>query len=274
MGIIRDEDAQFMLLAGFIIAIGLVITTVMLNNIIFQSNMAGGAATDPLKYDTVNLMQISGDEMKSAYRNANASGGTDAQKISNFSNQTENFRGNLSKIYALHGEGVNVSWDTSNWNGVYANFTDNGTASGATNWTVMESVKQISLFELRNVSGSKFEVSVSNQTTGVFLWSMKLTATNQINITNYTSGPFSYNVDYIYINLTNSSYNLSKIIGTNITKITFLNGSDAWGRFNITGNTSYGRNFTRARDYILNATVTLSTSRMRVNITLPVSVPW
>lgn len=36
MGIIKNEDAQFMLLAGFIIAIGLVVTTVMLNNIIFE----------------------------------------------------------------------------------------------------------------------------------------------------------------------------------------------------------------------------------------------
>lgn len=274
MGIIRDEDAQFMLLAGFIVAIELVITTVMLNNIIFQSNMAGGAGTDPLKYDTVNLVQISGDEMKSAYRNATASGGTDAQKRNNFSNQTENFRGNLSKIYALHGEGVNVTWDTSNWNnGVYANFTDNGTASGATNWTVMESVKNISVFELRNVSGSKFEVNVSNQTTSVFLWSMKLNAIDNISIKN-ASGVGYRNVGYTNINLLNISYGFNSSVGNNIINITFLNGSDASGRFNFTGNTSYGRNFTRARDYILNATVTLSTSRMRINITLPVSVPW
>jgi hypothetical protein len=58
MGMIKNESAQFMLLAGFIISIGLVITTVMLNNIIFESNMAGEAGGDPIKYDIVNLMRI------------------------------------------------------------------------------------------------------------------------------------------------------------------------------------------------------------------------
>ncbi|MDO9098147.1 MAG: hypothetical protein Q7U60_08500, partial [Candidatus Methanoperedens sp.] len=142
MGIIENRDAQFMLLAGFIVAIGLVITTVMLSNIIFESNMAGEAGTDQLKYDIVNLMAISADEMRSAYNNSIALGGNDTQKISTFNRQTQNFSANLPKIYALHGEGVNVSWDTSNWNSSrYANFTDNGTADGASNWTVMESVK-------------------------------------------------------------------------------------------------------------------------------------
>ncbi|MCX9024464.1 MAG: hypothetical protein OIN85_00030 [Candidatus Methanoperedens sp.] len=279
MEIIKNESAQFMLLAGFIIAIGLVITTVMLNNIIFESNMAGEAGGDPIKYDIVNLMRISGDEMKSAYRNATALGGNDVQKRSNFINQTQNFSANLPMLYALHGEGVNVIWDVSNWkNGIYANFTDNGTANGATNWTVMESVKTMSVFELRNVnvSGSNFMVNVSNQTTGAFLWSMKLTGSGNIEIRNYTAPttPTSYGVNYDYINLTNSTYKLTTIIGNNITKITFLNGSNAWGMFNLTGTTSYGNSFTRARDYILYSTVTLSTSLMRTNITIPVSVPW
>jgi hypothetical protein len=277
MGIIENREAQFMLLAGFIVAIGLVITTVMLNNIIFEGNMAGEAGADPLKYDVVNLMQISADEMRSAYRDATAPGQNDSLKFINFSRQTQNFSANLPKLYAMHGEGVNVSWDVSNWNDTrYANFTDDGTAGGAANWTVMESIKNIYVFELRNVSGSNFEVNVSNQTTGAFLWSMKLTTVSgSIEIRNYTATtPTSYGVNYEYINLTNSTYNLTTIIGSNISKITFLNGNTTSGRFNLTGNTSYGRAFIRSRDYILNATVTLSTSRMRANIMIPVSVPW
>lgn len=272
MGIIKNEDAQFMLLAGFIIAIGLVVTTVMLNNIIFESNMAGEAGGDPVKYDIVNLMRISSDEMKSAYRTANGANAT--LKIANFTRQMNNFSANLPEIYAFHGEVVNVSWDVNNWNkSIYANFTDNGTANG-NNWTVMESVKTIYIFELRNVSGSNFQVNITNQTTGAFLWSMTLTGTNQINITNYSSGPYTQNINYSNITLLNSSYNLTNSIGTNTTKIVFIYGSNAGGRFNLTGNTTYGRDFTRARDYILYSTVTLSTSDKRANITIPVSVPW
>ncbi len=277
MELIENRDAQFMLLAGFIIAIGLVITTAMLNSIIFESNMAGGAGTD-LKYDIVNLMRVTSDEMRSAYRNATNYSGvyvTQDKMIANFTSQTRSFTGNLSKIYALHGEGVNISMNLSNWNnGLYPNFTENGTANGSTNWTVVESVNNRSVFELRNVSGTKFEVNVTNQTTGAFLWSLKLIGNDKINITNYSSGPYTHDVNYSYISLLNTSYYLNKSIGTNSTKIMFLNGNTTSGRFNITGNTTYGRNFFRSRDYILNATLTYSTSRVRANITIPVSVPW
>ncbi|HEX7627605.1 MAG TPA: hypothetical protein VF354_01615, partial [Candidatus Methanoperedens sp.] len=98
MGIIENERAQFMLLAGFIIAIGLVITTVLLNNIIFESNMAGEAGGDSIKYDIVNLMRISGDEIKSAYRNVTAPGQNASLRYINFTNQMQNFNGNLSQI--------------------------------------------------------------------------------------------------------------------------------------------------------------------------------
>src|SRR5574341_2201642 len=130
MKIMQNQSAQFMLLAGFIIAIGLVITTVILNSIIFEVNTAIGTGIDPLKNDLINLMQITKDEVRSAYSYTIIYGG-------NFSRQMIYFSGNISKIYALHGEGVSVSWDTSNWNnGRYAYFTDKGSANGAANWTV------------------------------------------------------------------------------------------------------------------------------------------
>ncbi len=245
MDIIENRDAQFMLLAGFIIAVGLVITTMLLNSIAFEGNMAGEAGSDPVKYDIANLMQVTADEVKSAYRNATAVGGNDV----NFSKQMRNFNGNVSKIYALRGEGINVSWDVRNWNNTrYANFTDNGIASGASNWTVIQ-----------NVSSSNITVNV---TSGIFY----------INITNATS--------YWQINFTDSNPQNRTItstqISTNVTSlytISFINGTNASGRFNITG-TASGRSFIRARDYILNTTLTLSTSRVRVNLTIPVSVPW
>lgn len=244
MGIIENRDAQFMLLAGFIVAIGLVITTVMLSNIIFESNMAGEAGSDPLKYDIVNLMAISADEMRSAYRNVTAPGQNTTLKFINFTNQMRNFNGNLSKIYALHGEGVNVSWDVSNWNNIrYANFTENGTANGATNWTVIESVKN-STITVNLTNPGTFKINVSN-VSGNY-WLINLSGNFNASITNVTP-PYS---------------------------IIFINGASSSGNYSITGNTTYGRNFTRARDYVLNATVEFYTSRMRASITIPISVPW
>jgi len=237
MGIIKNESAQFMLLAGFIIAIGLVITTVMLNNIIFESNMAGEAGGDPIKYDIVNLMRISGDEMKSAYRTANGTNAT--LKIANFTNQMNNFSANLPMLYALHGEGVNVSWDVSNWDtSLSANFTKNGTADGATNWTVIANVNNATI--VVNITQLPFTISIINATK---TWQ-----------TNYSAaGNWTINNSQIMNNIT-SAY-----------VIRFINGANVAENYNITGNTTYG---------ILNATVTLSTSDKRASITIPVSVPW
>ena len=248
MEIIKNEDAQFMLLAGFIIAIGLVITTVMLNNIIFESNMAGEAGGDPIKYDIVNLMRISGDEMKSAYRNVTSPGQNASLKFINFTNRMRNFNGNLSNIYALHGEGVNVGWNIGNWNStppLYANFTDNGTANGATNWVVLQNVNKSNITVF--VTSGTFYINITNTTS---FWNITLpVGSNSFNSTN-----ISYKVLPPY-------------------SITFLNGANAAGNYSING-TASSTTFTRARDYILYSTVTLSTSNMRTNITIPVSVPW
>lgn len=252
MGIIKNDQAQFMLLAGFIISIGLVITTVMLNNIIFESNMAGEAGGDSVKYDIVNLMRISGDETKSAYRNATAPGQNPALNVTNFTKQMQNFKGNLSLIYALHGECVNLSWDINNWNSTlprYANFTENGTANGARNWTVIENVNDSNITVNVTAISPPFTISITNSTK-----SMQINFTTVVNL------------------IINSTQ-----IGANVTRpyaISFINGANVSGRFNITGHTNNNRSFIRARDFLLNTTIVFSTSNTRANITIPVSVPW
>jgi hypothetical protein len=277
MGIIKNESAQFMLLAGFIIAIGLVITTVMLNNIIFESNMAGEAGGDPIKYDIVNLLRISGDEMKSAYGNATALGGTKENMTANFTNQTQNFSANLPMLYALHGEGVNVSWDVSNWNnGNYANFTDNGTANGATNWTVIEGVdaNSVGLFKFWiNLSGTNFKIEARNSSGWV--WSVEFNNSSPYNVTvtNTTNTSYSNFTQGREVNLTLTQYYFKQSASSNPVSIRIINGNNAYGNFTIQG-IANNKNFIRARDYILNATVTISTNNMRANLTIPVSVPW
>lgn len=250
MEIIENREAQFMLLAGFIIGIGLVIITVLFNNIIFQTNIAGSTGADPLKYDIANMMQITSDEMKSAYRNATLRGG---DKINNFTMQMQNFNSNLSKIYALRAGGVNMGIDVRNWNDSrYANFTDNGTASGASTWVVIENVQNFTMY-FNLTSGNNFRVNFTNTTN------------------NYKE--YNYSAPYGPGTLTDSMIKSSLAPPYNYIRFRNL-GAIAAGNYTITGNTTYGRNFTRARDYMLNATVTLTTKEIRANITIPISVPW
>ncbi len=247
MQISKNEEGQFMLLAGFMIAIGLVITTVMLNSIIFEGNMAGETGTDPIKYDIANLISLSGNEMKSAYRNSTNMSIPRPDMINNFSKQIQNFNANLSKIYALHGEMIDVDSDISNWNNTrYANFTSDGTSNGASDWVVIKNVK-------------KSNISVNITNTGTFLnISLKNSTGNNYWI-NSTSGPVSF-------------YNNSTI-GSPY-EIWFHAGPNSAGTYKITGNTSNGKNFTRARDFVFNSTVTFSTGKVHSNITFPVTVPW
>jgi hypothetical protein len=245
MGLIENRDAQFMLLAGFIIGIGLVITTVMLNSVIFEGNMAVGAGTEPSKNDLINLIQITNDETRAAYRNAtNGSASNDSRIIANFTRQTQNFSDNLSILYALHGEGVNITWNISNWNdSIYPYFTDNGTVGGSTNWTVIQNVKDSNITLNITTSSGSFNITLVNSTTN---W-INLTSTGNYAFKNTSAQPYS---------------------------IVFINGKNIAGMFKITGNTSDGKAFIYARDYILYANETFSTSRMRADITIPISVPW
>lgn len=242
--ILKNQDAQFMLLAGFIIAIGLVITTIILNSIIFEVNIAIGGGNELSKNDMINLMQITKDEFRRAY---NSSGST-----ANFNTTLNNFNGNLSKLYALHGEAVKlISWDVSNWsNNLNASFTDNGLSGGKTNWTLVE-----------NVNNSNITIYVSS-----------VTPTFIINISNATK--------YWNINFTtpgeNRTINITQI-RKNITSpysISFINGSNANGKFRINGTITNGKNFIRAHDYVLSCTISFSMSRVRTNITIPITVPW
>lgn len=240
MRFIQNSDAQFMLLAGFIIAIGLVITTVMFSSVIFSENMAIGEGRDPSRNDIMNLISITKDETREAYNNSTASGVSNALKFNNFNIQMQNFNGNLSKIYALRGEIVNVTWE--NWanNKVYANFSDNGTANGISNWTVIE-----------NVNNSNINVSITsgtlyiNLTTSTPEWQQIVTSPNSFNFST-SNGPY---------------------------KIIFLNGANSSGNFTITGNAS-GKRFIRARDYIINTSITFTSNRVKADFRIPVSVPW
>lgn len=279
MGLIDNRDAQFMLLAAFIVGIGLVITTVMLNSIIFESNLAIDAGNDPSKNEIVNLMEITRDEVRNAYRNAtNNSGETISNQTYYFNSQMQNFSANIPAIYAKHGEGVNVTWNTSNWNDTKrANFTENGMAGGTANWTVIENVNNITVFALNNVGteGTEgyFLINVTNSSGRI--WSMNFTESGKVNIINKSGENTTYDVEYANVEVLNLTYEFNTSTSGETYTISFLNGDKAWGSYKILGQRpAYNKAFIRERHYVLNTTVALSTSRIRANITIPVTVPW
>ncbi len=273
MGIIQNMEAQFMLLAGFIIAIGLVITTVLLNSIIFEGNMAIDGGSELSKDEIVNMLQITRDEVRSAYSNSTALGGTRDNAITNFTRQLNNFSGNLARVFAIHGEGVNLNWDIENWNSsIYANFTENGMPAGTADWTVIDGVNDssVDIFRFWNVTmfDPGFKIEARNSTG--FLWSAEFNTSGSMvtNTTNTSYGPPpGADIDLI------SQYYFKQSLLFQTVSIHIINGANAYGKFKIQG-ISNGRTFYRERHYILNATSIFSTSKLKVNMTIPVSVPW
>jgi len=280
MGLIEDHDAQFMLLAGFLIALGLVITTVMLNSIIFESNMAIESVTENSKYEMVNLMQITTDEIRSAYRNATEKDRTIPNTTRNFTMQVNNFSANLPKIYSMYGGGAKITYE--NWtNKGFANFTDNGRPDGKDNWTVVEGVKvnNVSVFNFTiNLTGTEsiFKIEARNST-GYPVWSIEFNRTNS-NVTNATY-PANYTIDGFtsgnQVNLSESKYQFINSTSSSYPSVSIhiIYGRNAFGTYKIQGEAN-NRNFTRERHYVLNTSVAISTAKVKANISLPVSVPW
>ncbi|GFO97786.1 hypothetical protein ig2599ANME_1996 [groundwater metagenome] len=274
MDLIEDNDAQFMLLAGFLIAIGLVITTVMLNSIIFEGNMAIESVTENSKYEIVNLMQITTDEIRSAYRNATEKDGTVPNTTRNFTRQVNNFSASLPKIYSMYGGGAKITYE--NWtNKGYANFTENGRPGGKDNWTVVEGVivNNLSVFNFTiNLTGSIFKIE-ARDSIGSPVWSIEFNSTYS-NVTNSTNSTFKNFSSGSTVNLTSPEYyfNVSTFLYSPVS-IHIIYGRNAFGTYNIRG-LANNRKFSRERHYVLNTTVALSTSKVKANISMPVSVPW
>jgi hypothetical protein len=277
MGLIEDRDAQFMLLAGFIIGIGLVITTVMLNSIMFEGNMAIESVTENSKYDMINLMQITTNEIRSAYRNSTEKGDSVPNATFNFTRQVNNFSTHLPKIYSMYGGGANIRWE--NWtNKGRANFTQNGMPGGNSNWTLVEGVNasSVSVFNVTinftGAPGDFFKIE-ARDTAGSFKWSMEFNNTNIYNVTNVTNSSFGSIPSNRTLNLISPEYYFKMSILLTPVSIHIINGENAFGTYKIQG-IANGRNFTRERHYILNTTIGFSTSKVKGNITMPVSVPW
>lgn len=101
-----NDNGQLILISGFLIAIGLVVITIMLNNVIFAGNIAYVGTMDTPGNDLLYLQDLTNKECNSAYVDANRSGVFDNNVYSRYMN---NYSNAITKLYAYKGSSVRIS---------------------------------------------------------------------------------------------------------------------------------------------------------------------
>lgn len=270
-----DDSAQLLLLAAFAIGFTLVISTIMLNNIIYASNMASESTSDISNYEISNIAQMTDEATRAAYYNTNKSDTEIARYMDSYANE-------ISLLYAFRG--LSLSFNDSNLNDAY--FTENGLYEGNSDWIVIKNVNRTDKFtiELTNTSklgnaSNAYEVRAINQS-DVSIWSMKVyNDTTQINITvnNQTySKPLSTYMLNITSNEVDTIYTDLKFVAStqNETyKLKFVNSSNAMGYYEISGGLADGSSFVEERYKVINATISVASSDNKINVSIPITVP-
>lgn len=270
-----SDSGQMILIAGFAMGIGIVVLTVMLNNIIYASNTASEANIETNVFDFTNTMKVTTQAYEKAYTGTSI----DDAYISNYTKK-------MSESHALSGFIFTLSNDSLQ----QPYFTENGLSNGKDEWVVVERINQTSNFEIF-LNASKLEnesncfvIEAINQS-GMF-WSARIfnssgtyyanvTDSNSTNILNTVligsgSGTF-------YMNLTNntpSNFHFNTLTAGEQYKLRFVNGSHSGGIFTISGNLTNGQPFEIRRYHVLNATMSLNKNgHLEMNVTVPITLP-
>lgn len=281
-----DDSAQLVLIAGFTIGLAIVVSTIMLNNIIFASNMASESSIDANRYHVSNVGQMSSDALSGAYGYA-----TKNQTPFNatlFNQYISNYNHRAASVYALSGISFNVQSSTF-YDGY---FTENGLLDGDSDWIVMPDVNSTDSFliemndttVLGNVTNA-FTIQAIN-VSGDSIWSVKaynnsvnmtIKVSNQVAVvgeTTSTLGILSMNITNDLIDgSTSFFYHFDEYTVNETYKLKFLNGTNAAGYFSMSGNLTDGTSFSRIRYKMTNATVSTSSGKTRINVSIPISIP-
>ncbi|WP_445474698.1 hypothetical protein ACT9XH_10005 [Methanococcoides methylutens] len=277
-----DDSAQLLLLAAFAIGSTLVISTIMLSNIIYASNMASESASDISNYEISNIVQMTDEATRAAYYNASNNDSAPINEVV-FMQYMDSYASEASALYAFHG--YTFSFDNSTLNDAY--FTENGLYGGNSDWFVVKNVNQTNDFAIDLTNTSKlgnasntYEVHAINQS-GTSIWFMKVyNDGSNINIT-VPSNTYSENGSSIYLNITGNRINNNPVSNFNfgasttgdIYKIKFVNSSNAIGYYTISGDLADGSSFTQKRRKVINATINVASTDNKINVSLPITVP-
>ncbi len=279
-----DDSAQLLLIAGFAVGVGIVVITIMLNNVIYASNIASESSIDTSRYEMANVLQMTTEAYEDAYHYAITGGSFDNDA---FEQYLENYTDKASQNYGV--AGLSISCQTDNISTAY--FTHNGLADGENDWILVKNVNITDSFafaipdkSLLGNESNKVMIKATS-TSGTMLWSMEFyNSSGNINITvsDQSSTIGNYQSNSGEINIT-----ADKIDGTGIApafrfsdrtagqdySINIINGSYAAGTYSISGNTSTGQSFIQARYWTINPIVSISSRGITINRSIPISLP-
>ncbi|VVB87813.1 Uncharacterised protein [uncultured archaeon] len=108
--VISNDDGQLMLLTVFLIAVGVVSFTTLLNNMVFSANMPS-TGLDASKPDIRDLRSLTESEIQKAvyYSNTTVEDPTNETQVKNyFFNYTKAFNDTIKKAYSVRGASVEV----------------------------------------------------------------------------------------------------------------------------------------------------------------------
>ncbi|KGK98005.1 hypothetical protein LI82_09665 [Methanococcoides methylutens] len=270
-----DDSAQLLLLAAFAIGFTLVITTIMLNNVIYASNMASESTTDISSYDISNVAQMTDEATKAAYNN---------NSKAEFTEYMNSYANEVTAMYAFRG--LSLSFDNSSLVDPY--FTKSGLYGGESDWIVVKNVNRTDEFtiELNDTSklgnaSNAYEVQVINQSGTTWLMKVYNDSVNiNITVNNNTHQEPLY--AYMRLNITGKEidgdtydFKFDTSTTTDPYKIKFVNSSNAMGYYTISGvlDDDEQTSFVEKRSWVTNATISLSSNNNKINLSIPVTVP-
>src|SRR3990170_1992964 len=116
--VIRNEDGQLMLLAGFIIVLGAIVYTTVLNNMIFSANMeSSGLEVSKQNIRDFRLMTESEIKKGAYYSNISVPNPNNKTQVQNyFINYITNYSGTVQKIYSANGASVELIFNNISFN--------------------------------------------------------------------------------------------------------------------------------------------------------------
>ncbi|WMW26213.1 hypothetical protein RE474_05740 [Methanolobus sediminis] len=274
-----DEHGQMILIAGFIIGIGIVVLTVMLNNIIYASNTASESSIETNVFDYSNVVDTTIEAYEKAYANNNT-----------FDAYMDSYSEQMVKSYSL--SGFIFTLDTGALQDAY--FTENGLDDGNDDWIVIERVNYTDLFLLGSLNASalgnesnKFVIEVNNQS-GNTIWSASIfnSSNGNINLTVYDGSYIlnSENSSFSEINITNNKidedetnlfdFHFNNQTANQTYSIKFINGSKVMGTFLIEGDLVNGNSFYIERVEVVNSNIKLNKNgHLEINATIPITLP-
>lgn len=278
-----DERGQLLLVAGFAVGLGIVVLTIMLNNVIYASNIASESSIDTSRYDMANTIQMTSETYEDAYRYAMKDGSFNS---TSFEQYLDSYAKLASKNYAI--SGLTFNFENNTLYEPY--FSQNGLANGKDNWTIASNINTTDVFVLEIPDTSKLGNSSNSMTITItnssgFLWSIELfSSSGFINVTvSDQSSEIGTYIASSQINITGNkidftttpspSFQFSDHTAGSNYSINILNGSNAVGYCTFSGHMTSGEQFTFVRHWVGNPVITMHSSEMKIKRNLPITLP-